>query len=722
MNKADIVLLGLHVSQFWHNIAIHNQIEEEMIRNKFVLPVLLCAFLPGKTLMAQTKPAGFDVSMMDPNVRAQDDFFRFVNGGWIKQNPIPPAEARWGNFNILAEQNLETQRNILEQAAEQFKKQQGPNGSNINQLVPIEQAASTKLGQYYNEAMDEPKLIAQNHTKVLPLLKRIDDIKGDKALALTIAAMHQSGIGMFFSSFVGIDVKRNEHYIVSLSQGGLNMPDKDYYLNTADKFEQIRKAYVQYIIKMHLQFGYSKKEAEQAAKDILLLETRAARGTRSKTDNRIAEKRYNKFSLADFSAKYPAFDWQTYFSALGIAPQFLDSIIVGQPEYFDHIQAIFKENNLNLLKKYMRWEVMNSSASYLSDAYYNLSFDFFGKTIQGLKEPKPRWKRVIGNVNGDIGELLAQEYVKVAFTHEAKNQVNEMVDNLRDAFAIRIRSLDWMSSETKQKALEKLESFNRKLGYPDEWKDYSALQLGSGSFWENHLAAARFAHQRMIARLGTTVNRNEWNMLPQTVNAYYSSVMNEIVFPAAIMQPPFFDANVDAAVNYGAIGAVIGHEFSHGFDDQGSKYDAKGNLNSWWTDDDRKRFEERTAKLVDQFNKFQPLDGVFINGKLTLGENIADLAGLTVAYEAYQLYLSKHKQETIEGFTPEQRFFIGFAQVWRGHSRPEYVRNQVLTDPHSPQEFRVIGTLSNMPEFFKAFDVKKGDRMWRDEADRAKIW
>lgn len=693
-----------------------------MKRNKLVLPLLLCALLPGKGMLAQTKPSGFDVSMMDRSIRPQDDFFGFVNGGWIKQNPIPPAEARWGNFNVLAEQNLETQKYILEQAVAQIKNKPSLNSANLDVAVVEENAPAIQLALYYQEAMDEEKLIAQNHTKVLPLIKRIDDIANNKGLALTIAAMHQSGIGMFFGSFVGIDVKRNEHYIVSLSQGGLNMPDKDYYLNTADKFDQIRKAYVQYITKMHIQFGYSPKEAEQAAKDILALETKAALSTRSKADNRIAEKRYNKFSMNDFIAKYPAFGWQVYFSTLGVAPQFLDSIIVGQPEYFDHIHAIFAENNLKVLKTYMRWEVMNSSASYLSDAYYNLSFDFFGKTIQGLKEPKPRWKRVIGNVNGDIGELLAQEYVKVAFTPEAKDQVNEMVDNLRDAFAIRIKSLDWMSSETKTKALEKLESFSRKLGYPDEWKDYSGLQLGTSSFWENHLAAARFSNQRMINRLGTTVNRSEWNMLPQTVNAYYSSVMNEIVFPAAIMQPPFFNPNVDAAVNYGAIGAVIGHEFSHGFDDQGSKYDAKGNLNSWWTEGDRKRFEERTAKLVDQFNKFQPLEGVFINGKLTLGENIADLAGLTVAYEAYQLYLSKHKREVIDGFTPEQRFFIGFGQVWRGHSRPEYVRNQVLTDPHSPQEFRVIGTLSNMPEFFKAFDVKKGDKMWRADADRAKIW
>jgi putative endopeptidase len=392
-----------------------------------------------------------------------------------------------------------------------------------------------------------------------------------------------------------------------------------------------------------------------------------------------------------------------------------------QPDYFLHLNSSML-SNLDVWKTYLKWKVINTSSPYLHSKAVNANFAFYGTKLTGTKEQKPRWKTVIGHANNMIGELVAQEYVKIAFTPESKKRVNEMVDNLRESFRDRINKLDWMSDPTKAKAIEKLNSFTRKLGYPDKWTDLTQLKVSRESYIANYFNSSEFWFKYNLNKLGNPVDKDEWEMLPQTVNAYYNPVNNEIVFPAAIMQPPFFDAKADDAVNYGAIGAVIGHEFSHGFDDQGSKYDAQGNLNDWWTAEDRKLFDERTKVLVNQFNQFEVLDSVFVNGELTLGENIADLAGLTVSYDAYMRSLAGKQRTNIDGYTPEQRFFIGFGQVWRGHARPEFLRQQVVTDPHSPAKFRVLGPLSNMPQFYNAFGVKKGDGMWRDESARAKIW
>jgi putative endopeptidase len=473
---------------------------------------------------------------------------------------------------------------------------------------------------------------------------------------------------------------------------------------------------------MYLLYGRSEGDAVMASRLILDFETKLSQRSMSRVDNRNMEKKYNKRALSQVFETYPNFDWNTYLETVGIPLAPHDSVVVAHLDFFDNLNRLFTESDPMTFKLYMNWKVMQASSGYLNNKIGQESFRFYGSVLQGTKEQKPRWKRAVASSNSMVGELLAQEYVKVAFSAEAKVKVNEMVDNLKEAYRMRIQNLDWMSAVTKQKALEKLDAFNRKLGYPDQWKDYSELRIVEESYWEIYQRCSKFGYKRMVEKLGTTVDRTEWNMLPQTVNAYYSPTMNEIVFPAAIMQPPFFNPNADDAVNYGAIGAVIGHEFSHGFDDQGSKYDAKGNLNTWWTEDDRSKFEARTQLLVNQFNEFQPLDSVYVNGQLTLGENIADLAGLTVAYDAYMISLKNKPKSKIDGFTPEQRFFIGFAQVWRGHSRPEYVRNQVLTDPHSPQQYRVIGTLSNMPEFYQAFGVKKGNKMWREDSKRVKIW
>ncbi len=674
-------------------------------KNKFIA-LSLAASLVASNVTAQLV-SGFDPKTFDKSVKPQDDFFQYINGGWIKQNPIPATESRWGNFNILAEQNLETQRKILETAAA---------------ITNEEGSASQKIGTFYKVAMDTVKLEKEGFKPVANLFDQTNNATNGKDFAKLVGEFHQQGISGFFSVYVGLDVKDNEKYVVWFSQSGLSLPDKDYYSKQDEKSKKIREEFKTHIKNMYLLYGRSEGDAVMASRLILDFETKLAQRSMSRVDKRNMENKYNKRALSQVFETYPNFDWNTYLETVGIPLAPHDSVVVAHLDFFDNLNRLFTESDPMTFKLYMNWKVMQASSGYLNNKIGQESFRFYGSVLQGTKEQKPRWKRAVASSNSMVGELLAQEYVKVAFSAEAKVKVNEMVDNLKEAYRMRIQNLDWMSAVTKQKALEKLDAFNRKLGYPDQWKDYSELRIVEESYWEIYQRCSKFGYKRMVEKLGTTVDRTEWNMLPQTVNAYYSPTMNEIVFPAAIMQPPFFNPNADDAVNYGAIGAVIGHEFSHGFDDQGSKYDAKGNLNTWWTEDDRSKFEARTQLLVNQFNEFQPLDSVYVNGQLTLGENIADLAGLTVAYDAYMISLKNKPKSKIDGFTPEQRFFIGFAQVWRGHSRPEYVRNQVLTDPHSPQQYRVIGTLSNMPEFYQAFGVKKGNKMWREDSKRVKIW
>ena len=499
----------------------------------------------------------------------------------------------------------------------------------------------------------------------------------------------------------------------------MGLPDKDYYLKSDNRSQDIRKAYVNYVNEM---FTMATGQNDvNIGKNILQFETEMAQNCMSRTERRNMEKQYNPLTPEELNNKYSNIAWVQYFERIGLNTNRVTHFIVMQPDYFLHLNTSMNAN-LDVWKTYLKWKVINASSPYLHSKAVNANFAFYGTKLTGTKEQKPRWKTVIGHANNMIGELVAQEYVKVAFTPESKKRVNEMVDNLRESFRDRINKLDWMSAPTKTKAIEKLNSFTRKLGYPDKWTDLTQLKVSRESYIANYFNSSEFWFKYNLNKLGNPVDKDEWEMLPQTVNAYYNPVNNEIVFPAAIMQPPFFDANADDAVNYGAIGAVIGHEFSHGFDDQGSKYDAQGNLNDWWTAEDRKLFDERTKVLVNQFNQFEVLDSVFVNGELTLGENIADLAGLTVSYDAYMRSLAGKQRTNIDGYTPEQRFFIGFGQVWRGHARPEFIRQQVVTDPHSPAKFRVLGPLSNMPQFYNAFGVKKGDGMWRDESARAKIW
>ncbi len=674
------------------------------MKNKLIVAGAVVA-LTTSAFIYNNVSKGVDVNAIDKKTPPQKDFFQFSNGNWIKNNPIPASEGRWTAFNIVAERNNLLLKQILETAAK--AKAADP------------ESAQAKVGMFYRVAMDTLKLDKQGFRAITPLLNQIEMISNPNQIAEQIAQLHIKGIPAAFGFDVSQDVKNSSVYTTYLAQGGLGLPDKDYYLKKDKRSDEIRVAYVSYINEMFTMA--TGVDEPSIGKNILQFETEMAQNCMSRTERRNMEKQYNPLKTEELFNKYSNIGWVHYFEGIGLNPAKIKQLIVMQPDYFFHLNKSM-QNDLQLWKAYLKWKVINASAPYLHSKAVNAHFAFYGTKLTGTKEQKPRWKTVIGHANNMIGELVAQEYVKVAFTPESKKRVNEMVDNLRESFRDRINKLDWMSAATKTKALEKLNSFTRKLGYPDKWTDLSQLKVTEDSYITNYFSSSEFWFKYNLGKLGKPVDKDEWEMLPQTVNAYYNPVNNEIVFPAAIMQPPFFDPKADDAVNYGAIGAVIGHEFSHGFDDQGSKYDAQGNLNDWWTAEDRKLFDERTKVLVEQFNKFEVLDSVFVNGELTLGENIADLAGLTVSYDAYMRSLEGKPKTTIDGYTPEQRFFIGFGQVWRGHARPEFLRQQVVTDPHSPAKFRVLGPLSNMPQFYNAFGVKKGDGMWRDENNRAKIW
>lgn len=657
---------------------------------------------------------GVDVASMNKKVKPQQDFFEYANGAWLKNNPIPTSEARWGSFNIVAERNNQLLKTILENSLKA--------GTNSSQAMQY-------INTFYSTAMDTNKINEQRFEALFPYLKEIEAITSNKDVMKYLAKLHKMGVSAAFDFEVSQDVKNSQVYVPYLSQGGLGLPDKDYYLKTDERSVNIRKKYETLINTMFAQsIGEMQAKGYEialnpsiAGQSVLEFETTLAQACMSRTERRNMEKQYHPTPNEVLTRTYVNIDWGIYFGELQANFKDMPILIVMQPEYFNMLDAQMNKD-ITSWKMYLSWKLINTALPYLHDDAVAASFSFYGTTLTGATEQKPRWKRVINQANSLIGELVAQEYVKVAFTPESKQRVDEMVSNLSDAFKDRIKQLDWMSEATKVKALQKLQSFTRKLGYPDTWTDFSAMRLTKQYHVMNYFTASGFWFNKNLSRLGKRVDKTEWEMLPQTVNAYYNPVNNEIVFPAAIMQPPFFDPAADDAVNYGAIGAVIGHEFSHGFDDQGSKYDDQGNLNDWWTEEDRKLFEARTQKLVEQYNSFEVLEGVKVNGELTLGENIADLAGLTVAYDAYQRSLKGKPAIKIDGFTPEQRFFIGFGQVWKSHARPEFLRQQVVTDPHSPAKFRVLGPLSNMPEFYQAFGVKKGNNMWREETNRVKIW
>ncbi|MHB1278108.1 MAG: M13 family metallopeptidase [Bacteroidia bacterium] len=652
---------------------------------------------------------GYNKENLDTSVDPCTDFYTYAIGGWQKRNPIPSTESRWAVFNILAQQNEERIATILD-------------GLLTQKVKAAKGSAHQQVKDYYTTVLDSTSRNTKGIEPIRPFLDVLDACQDKQELMDLMASWQQNGIGSFFSFYVTNDAKSSDEHILHLSQSGLHLPDIDYYLKDSPENKAIQEAYVLHLEKM-LANILKEDELKGAANGIFELEKELASISMSRTERRDPDKTYNKLHHDEFLKTFNGINWESYF-AKSAMPNW-QHIVVAQPAYLTGAIEIWKKQPLELWKNYMRWELLSSYSGVLSLQIEADQFAFYAGVLKGTAEMKPFKERAVKKVNGNLGELVGQLFVKEHFSAEAKKQVSLMVEEIREVFRERIAGLDWMSDTTKVKALEKLNAFKYKIGYPDKWRDYSGLDIQAENLFANDMAINQFNYRRMMDKLGKPVDRGEWGMTPQTVNAYYSSGKNEIVFPAGILQPPFYDPNAEDALNYGGIGAVIGHEFSHGFDDKGSKFDAQGNLNNWWTEGDRVRFTERTQKIVAQFENYQVLDGVHINGSLTQGENIADLAGLTLAYYALQKHYGNTppKGTALDGFTWKQRFFLGWAQVWAQNIAEKELRNRIITDPHSPGQYRVLGPLSNLPEFWEAFACKEDMPMVvTDETRRVVIW
>lgn len=649
---------------------------------------------------------GLDLTTIDKKTSPAADFYQYAVGEWIKNNPIPDAYGRWGSFEVLAESNFNILKKILESSAADKNAPQG--------------SSTQKIGDFFSAGMDTVKIEKEGTLALEPYLKEIDAVSDVKGLYEEIAKLHSYGVSALFDFYAGADAKNSSMVIAQLGQSGLGLPDRDYYLKDDSRSKEIRAKYPEHIQKMFALLGYPQEEAQKAAGVVMTIETELAKVSMDRVEMRDPNKTYNKVSVAGLIDLSPEINWSLYFKTLGwVKPEDLN---VAQPEFFKGLSSIVKEHSVNDLKTYLKWHLLRHSAGCLNNSFVEESFAFNGRFLNGLKAMQPRWKRVMFAIDGMFGEALGQLYVKEAFSPQAKERATKIVRSLLDAMGERIKNVDWMSNETKLQALKKLSAFTVKIGYPDKWKDYSNLQVKRDSYLKNVFRASQFELQRQLDKIGKPVDRTEWEMTPQTVNAYYNPLMNEIVFPAAILQPPFYDVNADDAVNYGAMGVVIGHEVTHGFDDEGRQYDAQGNIKEWWTKDDASKFSNRAKLIVDQFNGYFPVDSMHINGALTQGENIADLGGLNVAFTAFKKTSEFKKGKAIDGFTPAQRFFLSYAQVWKNAIRKETLMNRIKTDPHSPGQYRVLGPLSNIPEFLEAFKVKPGDPMYRPENVRVKIW
>ncbi|MES2886113.1 MAG: M13-type metalloendopeptidase [Pseudomonadota bacterium] len=648
--------------------------------------------------------SGIDASHFDTASRPQDNLFRAVNGKWLDSFQIPADKSNYGSFTKLDDDAEAQLKTIIEEMSAKKDLAAG--------------SEEQKIRDFYNAFMDEAKLEELGIKPIESTFAKIDALTSKAELSGLMAALAREGFETPIAPYVHQDNKNATQYIGDLYQNGLGLPDRDYYLLNDAKFKSIREAYAAHIEKMLTLAGM--KDAGKAAKDILAFETRIAKAHWDKVENRDPVKGYNKLDAAALKKLTSEIDWAVYLKGVGFDA--LPAIIVSQPSYITGLGNQIKTTSLDTWKIYLKWHALSSAAPYLNKAIVDENFAFNGKTLNGIQELRPRWKRGVEATEGALGEALGKVYVGKHFPPENKVRMEALVANLRKGYEQSINSLAWMSDETKKKAQEKLAKFAVKIGYPNEWRDYSTLEVKAGDLAGNLERANAFEYQRNLNKLGKPIDRNEWGMTPQTVNAYYNPEMNEIVFPAAILQPPFFDVNADDAVNYGGIGAVIGHEFSHGFDDQGSQYDGDGNLSMWWTKEDRVKFDALGAKLAAQYDKYEPVKGYFVNGKFTLGENIGDLGGLTVAHKAYVLSLAGKEAPVIDGLTGDQRFFYGWSQVWARKYREENLLTRLKTDPHSPSEFRANGTPVNIPAFYSAFGLKEGDKMFKPEADRITIW
>jgi putative endopeptidase len=646
---------------------------------------------------------GFSLTNLDKTCKPCEDFYKFAMGGWMKNNPIPAEYPSWGTFTELRDHNLTAMRTILDSAAAS----NAVSGSN-----------ERKIGDFYSSCMDTTAIDAAGLNPLAAELAAIDSIKNAKELNAEIAQLHRESIGAAFEFGSSTDFKDSTHDIAEADQGGLGMPDRDYYTRDDDRSKQLRADYIQHVTRIFQLAGDSPDKAAANAKTVMDLETALAKASRTNVELRDPEKNYNKLTMAEMRALTPDWSWEGYFQAVG-APQ-VPFANIGQPEFFKEMNHQLTATSLADWKTYLRWHLLHANAPTLSDNFVQENFSFYGKTLSGTKEIQPRWKRCVQSTDRNLGEALGEVYVNRYFPPAAKAHAKEMVNNLLAALRSDIPTLSWMGPETKKQALAKLEAFTVKIGYPDKWRDYSKLAVTRTSYNENVRHGREFEQAWQLAKIGQPVDRLEWGMTPPTVNAYYNPTYNEIVFPAGILQPPFYDPKADDAVNYGGMGAVIGHEISHGFDDQGSRFDGAGNLRDWWTADDRKNFDEHAGCVVKQFDAYEVEPGLHQNGKLVLGESIGDLGGITIAYAAYEKSIEGKRPPDIDGFTPEQRFFLGWAQVWGTNMRAEYARLQTNTNPHPLPQFRANGPLSNMEVFAKAFGCKKGEPMVRDQS--CKIW
>ncbi|MBK6762662.1 MAG: M13 family peptidase [Micrococcales bacterium] len=642
-----------------------------------------------------------NLQWQDHGVRPQDDFYRHWLGRWLDTFEIPADKAEFASFTDLHDTAQEQLKAIIED----LSAQQPDPGTNAGRIALL-----------FNAFMDTDEIDRVGLDAIADLFAQVDALVSTAELPALFGRLERLGVGSPLGGAVHQDNRDSSRYVLDMWQSGLGMPDRDYYLE--ETFTSQREAYREHVAAMLQRCGLGGGED---ADRIVTLETRLAQGHWTQVANRDPVRTYNQYRLGELSDLTPGYDWGAYLDAIGVTGR-IETLNIAQPDYAQACARLLDEVDLADWRPYLRWRILNSFTGLLSEETVQASFEFYGKVLRGVPQMRPRWKRGVDLVEGMVGEALGQEYVGRHFPPENKARMVELVDNLLAAFEVSIDGLAWMTEQTKQEAHAKLKRFTAKIGYPEVWKDYSDMDLVPGQLIASVRAAREWHHDYEVNKLGGPVDRHEWHMNPQTVNAYYNPEMNEIVFPAAILQPPFFTMAADDAVNYGAIGAVIGHEISHGFDDQGSQFDGDGNLRNWWTDADDEAFSDRTRALIDQYAAYEPVDGHTLNGELTLGENIADVSGLAVAYRAYQLSLGGRPAPVVDGLTGQQRFFVGFTHVWRAKTRPEETVRRITIDPHSPPEYRVFGTLVNTDAFFDAFDVKLGDGMWREPSDRVRIW
>ncbi len=648
--------------------------------------------------------SGIELANMDTTVRPQDDFFRYVNGNWLATTEIPADRNNTGVFMDLRDKAREDVRTIIEEVASETDLEPGSD--------------EQKVADLYNSFMETERVEALGLSPLDAQLAEIDAIADKDELSAYFATLAVGGGGGPFSPYVTVDAKNSARYAAHFWQSGLGLPDRDYYFRDDERSVELRDEYVAHIEKMFALADFNDPTGSAAM--LMALETELAGFQWTTVENRDSEARYNLFAVDDLGVLGQGLNWQVFLEAAGLGGE--KDIIINQPSYVEGFNQVFRKTSLDDWKTFLRWNLLNNYANYLNSEIDDQNFDFYGRILEGQEEQRPRWKRGVDVVNGSLGEVVGKVYVARFFPPEAKARMVALVDNLRAAYAEAIAELEWMSPETRAASLVKLEKFTSKVGYPDRWEDYSGLEIVDGDLVGNMMRANQFHWNLDASKLGGPIREWEWVMTPQTVNAGYMPTMNEITFPAGILQPPFFNLAADDAVNYGAIGVVIGHEMGHGFDDQGSRYDGDGNLNNWWTEQDLEEFKKRTGSLVDQFAEFEVFDDLNVNGELTLGENIGDLSGLTIAYRAYQISLDGKEAPVMDGFTGDQRFFLGIGQAWKFKATDEAMRNRVQTDPHSPPEFRVNGPLPNMPEFIAAFDVQETDGMYLPPEQRVKIW